>query len=96
MAELKSTYKKNLQYWKFSFYGFLKNLRFFDAFIILFLTQIGISYTQIGILYAIRELVSFFTEVPSGIVADQFGRKETLLSCFVLYIFFLLDFVYHI
>lgn len=87
MAELDSTYRKNLQYWKFSFYGFLKNLRFFDAFIILFLSQIGISYTQIGILYAIREIVSFFTEVPSGVVADQFGRKETLLSCFVLYIF---------
>ena len=87
MTALKSTYKKNLQYWKFSFYGFLKNLRFFEAFIILFLTQVGISYTQIGILYAIRELVSFFFEVPSGVVADQFGRKETLLSCFVLYIF---------
>ena len=87
MAELEPTYQKNLQYWKFSFYGFLKNLRFFDAFIILFLTQIGVSYTQIGILYAIREIVSFIMEVPSGIVADQFGRKETLLSCFVLYIF---------
>ncbi len=86
MAKRDSLYPKNLQYWKFSFYGFLKNLRFFDAFIILFLNQIGVSYTQIGILYAIREIISFLMEVPSGIIADQFGRKEALLGSFLLYI----------
>ncbi len=86
MAELKPFYQKNLQYWKFSAYGFLKNLRFFDAFIILFLIQIEVSFTQIGILYAIREIISFVMEVPSGIIADQFGRKEALLGSFILYI----------
>jgi MFS family permease len=86
MAERKPLYQKNLQYWKFSSYGFLKNLRFFDAFIILFLSQIGVSYTQIGILYAIREIISFIMEVPSGIISDQFGRKEALLGSFILYI----------
>ncbi len=87
MAELKPFYQKDLQYWKFSSYGFLKNLRFFDAFIILFLSQLGVSYTQIGLLYAIREIISFIMEVPSGMVADQFGRKEALLGSFILYIF---------
>lgn len=86
MAKLKPLYPKNIQYWKFSSYGFLKNLRFFDAFIILFLNQIGVSYTQIGFLYAIREIISFIMEVPSGMIADQFGRKESLLSSFILYI----------
>jgi MFS family permease len=92
MAKRKLLYQKNLQYWKFSSYGFLKNLRFFDAFIILFLNQIGISYTQIGILYAIREIISFIMEVPSGIISDRFGRKEALLGSFILYIlsFFIL------
>jgi len=92
MSKLKPFYQNNLQYWKFSWYGFLKNLRFFDAFIILFLIQIGVSYTQIGILYAVREMVSFFMEVPSGMLADQFGRKEALLGSFILYIisFFIL------
>ena len=57
-------------------YGFLKNLRFFDAFFILFLLEKGISFTQIGLLYAIREVITNLFELPSGILADTFGRKK--------------------
>ena len=77
---------KNRQYYKFSFYGFLKNLRFFDAFFILFLIENGLTFTQIGILYAVREIVINVFEIPSGIVADTFGRKKTLAGSFVFYI----------
>lgn len=80
-------YPKNLQFYKFSAYGFLKNLRFFDPFMILYLTSVGVSYTQVGTLYAIRELVSFFMEIPSGIISDRWGRKGALIFCFVGYIF---------
>lgn len=79
-------YAKDLQFYKFSAYGFLKNLRFFDPFMILYLTSVGISYTQVGALYAIRELVSFFMEIPSGIMADRWGRKGALVFCFAAYI----------
>ncbi len=77
---------KNLQYFKFCFYGFLKNLRFFDAFFILFLVEKGMSYTQIGILYAVREITINIFEVPSGIAADTFGRKDSLVGSFIFYI----------
>jgi MFS family permease len=77
---------KNRQYYKFCMYGFLKNLRFFDAFFILFLVEKGISFTQIGILYAVREIITNLFELPSGILADSFGRKRALAGSFILYI----------
>lgn len=79
-----SSITKNLQFYKFSAYGFLKNLRFFDAFFILYLNQKGISYTEIGTLYAIREIIINIAELPSGLVADTYGRKTTLASSFLL------------
>ncbi|MCG6186104.1 MULTISPECIES: MFS transporter [Maribellus] len=81
-----SSFVKNKQYYKFSFYGFLKNLRFFDAFFILFLVEKGLSYTEIGVLYAAREICINIFEVPSGIVADTYGRKNSLMGSFVAYI----------
>ena len=77
---------KNRQYYKFSSYGFLKNLRFFDAFLLLYLVKEGLPYTQIGILYAVREISINLFEIPSGIVADTYGRKNTLAASFIVYI----------
>ena len=77
-----STFKKDVQYIKFSAYGFLKNLRFFDAFLLLFFLENGITYSQIGVLYAARQLVINIAEVPSGIVADVYGRKHALIVAF--------------
>ena len=81
-----TTFIKTNQYYKFCFYGFLKNLRFFDAFFILFLVDKGISYTEIGLLYAIREIFINIFEIPSGIIADALGRKSALMSSFGAYI----------
>lgn len=81
-----STFKKDLQYYKFCCYGFLKNLKFFAPFFLLFLKDKGISYLDIGILYAIRETTIYVMEIPSGIIADVLGRKKTLVSSFVFYI----------
>ncbi len=76
---------KNKQYIKFSAYGFLKNLRFFDAFFILYLNQKGLSYTEIGSLYAIREVVINLAELPSGIISDSYGRKTALSASLMVY-----------
>ncbi|APF17432.1 major facilitator superfamily MFS_1 [Caldithrix abyssi DSM 13497] len=78
---------KNLQYYRFCAYGFLKNLRFFDAFLILIFREAGLSYLQIGSLYSIREVFKNIFEIPSGIVADTFGRKKAMLFSFGAYIF---------
>ena len=76
----------NKQYIKFCAYGFLRNLRFFDAFFILFLLEKGLSYTEIGIFYAVREIVINVFEIPSGVIADTYGRKNSLMASFILYI----------
>jgi len=76
---------KDRQYYKFCLYGFLKNLRFFDAFFLLYLKQKGLTYTEIGGLYALREIVINLSEVPTGIFADTYGRKKSLMLSFVVY-----------
>ena len=80
------SFAKNIQYYKFCSYGFLKNLRFFDAFFILFLVEKGMTFTQIGILYAVREISINVFEIPSGIVADTYGRINSLTGSFFAYI----------
>jgi len=78
-------FEKNLQYYKFCLYGFFKNLRFFEAFLILFFLDNGLNFLQIGILYSIREIVVVVTEIPSGLVADVVGRRKTLVTAFLVY-----------
>jgi MFS family permease len=87
MEKNRSKIQINKQYIKFCAYGFLKNLQFFEAFLILFLLSKGLSYTAIGVLYAIREIAANILEIPSGIAADVLGRKRTLAASFLAYIF---------
>lgn len=77
---------KDLQYWKFSAYGFLKNLRFFDPFIVLFFLETGLKYLEIGILISFREIVINILEIPSGVLADAFGRRKSMIVSFSAYI----------
>ncbi|MFC2115545.1 MFS transporter [Bacteroidota bacterium] len=81
-----SAFKKDHQYYKFCTYGFLKNLRFFEPFLILFFLEKDITYFQIGILYMLRELTRNIFEIPAGVAADVLGRRRTLISAFSLYI----------
>ncbi len=77
---------KDLQYYKFCLYGFLKNLRFFEPFLYLFLLEKGLTYFQIGTLITVRELMRNLMEIPSGVLADVFGRRRTLILSFLSYI----------
>jgi len=67
---------------RFALYGFLKNLRFFDPFLILFLRDAGLSFTLIGTLYAIRDTATYLLEVPTGVFADAIGRRKAMLMAF--------------
>ena len=78
--------KKDFQYYKFCAYGFLKNMRFFDPFILLFFREVGFSFMQIGFLFSIREISNTLLEIPSGIAADFFGRKNSMLFSYIAYI----------
>jgi len=79
-------FEKNLQYYKFCAYGFLKDLRFYEPFLLLFFLEKGLSYLQIGSLYATREVLINLMEIPSGLIADVLGRRRTMMASFIAYI----------
>ena len=74
------------QLWKFNLYGFFKNLKFFDPYLLFYLISSGLSLLEIGILFSIRETMIYLFEIPSGIIADKLGKKTELVLCFLFYI----------
>lgn len=79
-------FKKDRMFFRFALYGFLKNLRFFEPFLVLFFREQGLSFLQIGVLYSIRDLATNFLEIPTGVYADAFGRRKSMLMSFAAYI----------
>ncbi len=78
---------KKVMLLKFSSYGFLKNLRFFEPFLYLFFLANGLDYLQIGLLISIRETSKVLMETPTGIIADLTGRRRAMSAAFASYIF---------
>jgi len=87
-------FKNDRMFPRFALYGFLKNLRFFDPFIILIFREVGLSYLQIGFLYAIRDVATNILEIPTGVFADAFGRRKSMLMAFGSYIISFLIFYF--
>ncbi|MBS3781214.1 MAG: MFS transporter [Candidatus Thermoplasmatota archaeon] len=77
---------KKLMLFRFSSYGFLKNLRFFEPFLYLFFLANGLTYLQIGFLISIRETSTLLLETPTGIIADLTGRRKAMATAFASYI----------
>lgn len=71
---------------RFSAYGFLKNLQFFEPFLYLYFLAKGLSFFQIGVLIAVRSVTVYVLEIPTGVMADMFGKKRAMLLCFASYI----------
>lgn len=87
MEDVHELIKKNNQIKKFCLYGFLKNLMFFEPYLYIYLIQVmHLSLFQIGTLFSIRGIIIYTFEVPSGIFADQYGKKTELMICFIFYI----------
>ena len=84
--ELHNNILKDLQIKKFCAYGFLKNLKFFEPYLIIYLMNNNINLFQIGVLITIREIIINVFEIPSGLIADYFGRKKEMYFCFSFYI----------
>lgn len=80
--------------WPFYLEGFLGTLLFIMIpFQVLYFNSIGLSFLQIGILLAIWSLSSFIFEIPTGAIADLYGRKfSVILSGICLTIIFALIF----
>lgn len=71
---------------RFCLYGFLKNQRYFEPFLMLVFLDQGLSFFVIGLLLACRDLTVNLLEIPSGALADSFGRRSAMVTSFVAYI----------
>jgi MFS family permease len=61
-------------------FSFLKNLQFFGALAVPFyLYRLKFDYSRMFILEALFSVAMMLLEVPTGIVADKWGRKVSLL-----------------
>jgi MFS family permease len=77
---------------RFCLYGFLKNLRLFDAFLLLALRDRGLDFAAIGALVAAREVSVLLLEVPSGALADTIGRRRCMVLSMAAYVAFSVTF----
>ena len=58
----------------------LSSLQFAGACWAALLAARGFSLTQIGLAETIFHLTSFLFEIPSGIIADVFGRRRSMIA----------------
>ncbi len=71
---------------RFCLYGFLKNQRYFEPFLYLAFLAKGRSFFEIGVLLAVQGITIVALEIPSGAIADLFGRRRSLVLSFVAYL----------
>ncbi|MDD3661091.1 MAG: MFS transporter [Lachnospiraceae bacterium] len=61
-------------------YSFINSLNMSSSIWVLYLAYRGMSLLQIGMLEGIFHIASMLFEVPSGSLADLFGRKKTMIA----------------
>lgn len=71
---------------RFCTYGFLKNQRYHEIFFILILMRMELAFVWIGMLMAVRDWTVNILEIPSGAIADAWGRRGSMIASFVAYI----------
>lgn len=71
---------------RFSLYSFLKNQKYYEPFLVLALLDKGLSFTQIGVLIGFRAVCINLLEVPSGAIADLYGRRRLMILSLLSYI----------
>lgn len=64
---------------KFYAYMAFSNLLFFIPIDVLFFQERGLDLTQVFTIQAVFSLGIFLFEIPTGVIADRFGRKNSLL-----------------
>ncbi len=71
--------RNNLLITKLSLMNFFLHLFFLSPVSVFFFQQRGLNYFKILALESILMLFIFFFEVPTGIFADKFGRKKSIV-----------------
>jgi MFS family permease len=84
------TFRTNGITWRYYFFSFLSGLTFYTAALIPFYTNWGhISLTQVQFLQAWLMFWAFILEIPTGVIADKFGRKYSVaLGCLMTFLSF--------
>ncbi len=70
---------------RFCLYGFLKNQRYFEPFMMLFLLGKGNSFATVGLLVGFREFCINATNIPAGAIADLYGRRRCMIFSYLAY-----------
>ena len=83
MVNLNSAYSHETEYMKnnvrkFYIAGFCWQFSLILAVSLLYYRQLGLSYTQIGLLWIAMGAASILVEIPTGVFCDFFGRKITV------------------
>ncbi len=82
--------KYDANIWKFYFYKVFTSLELTVPIYVLFLLANNLSMTQVMLLQSFYTFLIFFFEIPSGVFADLYGRKKSLiLASFFLTLAFL-------
>lgn len=69
--------------WKMYLFQILYNLMFFTPVIVLYWQEIGLNMTEIMLLQSFFAITIVALEVPTGYLADIFGRKNSLIACLI-------------
>lgn len=76
--QIKNKIKSN--FWKLNLSKFVLDLAYlWIAVIFLFYQKVGLTLTQIGVATAIVSISAVLFEIPTGIFADRFGRKNSII-----------------
>ncbi|MBN2094842.1 MAG: MFS transporter [Candidatus Aenigmarchaeota archaeon] len=71
--------------WFFYIFEFLIGMSCFVApYWTLYFLDVGISYSQIGLIISLSALAGLLFEVPTGAIADIFGRKISVFLAFLI------------
>ena len=73
----KKDFERNI--WKYYIFTFLRNLMLILPIFILFYQENGLSLSQIGFLATIISVIGLILEVPSGVFADLYGKKLSIV-----------------
>ncbi len=64
---------------KYYLFNFFNGLQFTGPIFVLYLLSNHLTLTQVAILSSIQAIIIGFFEIPSGAIADIFGKKKTLI-----------------
>lgn len=69
---------------KFYISSFLKNQTYFTPIMILFLQFYHLSYQEVFWVFTIGSIFSFIIEIPTGIFADLYGKRKSIILSKIL------------